>query len=124
MILISVILRIVLFLWTALFLGPPLALIWRNRRYAADAMAVQLTRDPDGLARALSRISGSAIPTGGEGREYCFIHGPSTQKKGGFTTGELLRCRSTPPSAGDWGVCMLWGRQRAAVIRFALCGTI
>jgi Zn-dependent protease with chaperone function len=85
LILISLILRIVLFLWTALFLGPPLALIWRNRRYAADAMAVQLTRDPDGLARALSHISGSAIPTGGEGREYCFIHSPSTHKKGGFT---------------------------------------
>ena len=85
LILISVILRIVLFLWTALFLGPPLALIWRNRRYAADAMAVQLTRDPDGLARALSRISGSAIPNGGEGREYCFIHGPFTHKKGGLS---------------------------------------
>jgi hypothetical protein len=36
--LISMIMRLVLFLWTALFLGPPLAMIWRNRRYAADAM--------------------------------------------------------------------------------------
>ena len=35
LILISLILRLVLFLWTALFLGPPLALIWCNRRYAA-----------------------------------------------------------------------------------------
>jgi Zn-dependent protease with chaperone function len=85
LILISVILRIVLFLWTALFLGPPLALIWRNRRYAADAMAVQLTRDPDGLARALSRIGGSTVPNGGEGREYCFIQSSSSQRKGGFT---------------------------------------
>jgi Zn-dependent protease with chaperone function len=85
LILISGVLRVVLFLWTALFLGPPLALIWRNRRYASDAMAVQLTRDPDGLARALSRISGSAIPNGGEGREYCFIHGPASHKKGGLT---------------------------------------
>ena len=41
-----------MFLWTSLFLGPPLAMIWRDRRYAADAMAVQLTRNPDGLARA------------------------------------------------------------------------
>ena len=72
----SMILRLVLFLWTALFLGPPLGMIWRNRRYAADAMAVQLTRNPDGLARALSRIGGSGIPDGGEGRSYCFIQGP------------------------------------------------
>jgi Zn-dependent protease with chaperone function len=85
LLLISLILRLVLFLWTALFLGPPLALIWRNRRYAADAMAVQLTRNPDGLARALSRIGGTAIPDGGEGREYCFIHGPPSARKGGFT---------------------------------------
>ena len=85
LILISVILRLVLFLWTALFLGPPLALIWRNRRYAADAMAVQLTRNPDGLARALSRIGGTGIPDGGEGREYCFVHGPPSGRKGGFT---------------------------------------
>jgi Zn-dependent protease with chaperone function len=85
LILISVILRLVLFLWTALLLGPPLALIWRNRRYAADAMAVQLTRNPDGLARALMRIGSSGIPDGGEGREYYFVHGPPSRKKGGFT---------------------------------------
>lgn len=78
LILISLVLRVVLFLWTALFLGPPLAMIWRNRRYAADAMAVQLTRNPDGLARALTRIGGSAIPAGGEGRDYCFVHGPAS----------------------------------------------
>jgi Zn-dependent protease with chaperone function len=83
--LISLILRLVLFLWTALFLGPPLALIWRNRRYAADAMAVQLTRDPDALAKALSSIGDSGIPEGGEGREYCFINGPPSSSRGGST---------------------------------------
>ena len=82
LLLISIILRVVLFLWTALFLNPPLGMIWRNRRYAADAMAVQLTRNPDGLARALSRIGESGVPGGGEGREYCFIHGPAS--RGGF----------------------------------------
>jgi Zn-dependent protease with chaperone function len=84
LILISVILRLVLFLWTALFLGPPLALMWRNRRFAADAMAVQLTRNPNGLASALTRISGSSIPPGGQGREYAFVHGPASSRKGGF----------------------------------------
>ena len=37
--------------------SPPLALVWRSRRYLADATAVQLTRNPDGLARALLRLS-------------------------------------------------------------------
>jgi hypothetical protein len=59
--------------------------MWRNRRYAADAMAVRLTRNPDGLASALKRISDSNIPTGGEGREYAFVHGPASPRKGGFT---------------------------------------
>ena len=75
LLLVSIVLRLVLFLWTALFLGPPLAVIWRNRRYASDAMAVQLTRNADGLARALGRIEEAGVPDGGEGREYCFIHG-------------------------------------------------
>jgi Zn-dependent protease with chaperone function len=79
LVLVSLILRLVLFLWTALFLGPPLAMIWRNRRYASDAMAVQLTRNPDALARALGRLEG--MPEGGEGREYCFIHGSASPSR-------------------------------------------
>ena len=99
LILISLIMRVVLFLWTALFLGPPMAMICRNRRYVADAMAVQLTRNPDGLARALARIGGSAIPEGGEGREYCFVHGPSTGEKRGFTARRSMT-RSMHPALG------------------------
>jgi len=100
LILISVLLRVVLFLWTALFLGPPLALIWRNRRYAADAMAVQLTRDPNGLASALSRISGSGIPAGGEGREYYFISGPPASRRGGFTHRRTITASLHPAISG------------------------
>jgi Zn-dependent protease with chaperone function len=81
LILVSLIMRVALFLWTALFLGPPLSMIWRNRRYAADAMAVQLTRNPDGLASALSKIADSAIPPGGEGREYCFVAGGTSGRR-------------------------------------------
>lgn len=73
LLLISILLRMVLFLWSALFLGPPLAWIWHLRRYAADATAVEFTRDPDALARALTRIGFSPVPAGAEGREYCFI---------------------------------------------------
>jgi len=34
-------------------IGPIVAFMWRTRRHLADAMAVQLTRNPDALARAL-----------------------------------------------------------------------
>lgn len=45
------------------FLGPLLALMWRTRRYLADAMAVQLTRNPQGLARALLHLADPRTPT-------------------------------------------------------------
>lgn len=44
-------------------LGPLLALSWRRRKYLADAIAVQLTRDPDALGSALGRMRGA--PVGG-----------------------------------------------------------
>jgi Zn-dependent protease with chaperone function len=75
-ILISLFMKLALFLWTALLLGPPLGLLWRNRRYSADAVAVQLTRDPDALALGLQKIAGSDVPTGSSGREYFFVHAP------------------------------------------------
>jgi Zn-dependent protease with chaperone function len=97
LILVSIVLRVALFLWTALFLGPPLAMIWRNRRYAADALAVQFTRNPDGLARALARIGGSAIPDGGEGREYCFIQVPATASRRGVAARRTMTVSLHPP---------------------------
>ncbi len=41
---------------TGFLLDPLIALAWRQRKYMADATAVQLTRDPDGLARALADV--------------------------------------------------------------------
>jgi len=37
-------------------LGPLLSWLWRTRCYLADAVAVQLTRNPDGLARGLKKL--------------------------------------------------------------------
>jgi Zn-dependent protease with chaperone function len=39
-----------------MFLQPLIACAWRQRKYMADATAVQLTRNPDALARALAAI--------------------------------------------------------------------
>jgi Zn-dependent protease with chaperone function len=47
----------------AFVLGPLLALMWRRRKYLADATAVRLTRDPDTLGTALENMRG--LPVGG-----------------------------------------------------------
>jgi len=68
--------RMVLIMWCILVLDFPLALMWRARRHLADGTAVQLTRNPDALASALSQMTSQAgIPEGGESREYMFICG-------------------------------------------------
>ena len=50
----SAMFNLVGFLANLLFLSPALALLMRRRRYLADATAVQLTRDPESLARGLN----------------------------------------------------------------------
>jgi Zn-dependent protease with chaperone function len=50
---------------TALLIGPFVALLWRARRKLADATAVQLTRQPDALARALRTLAGQDIAVPG-----------------------------------------------------------
>ena len=60
-----------------IFASLPVALLWRSRRYLADATAVQLTRNPTGLHRALARLAecGAVIP-GGEPLAHLFVVGP------------------------------------------------
>jgi Zn-dependent protease with chaperone function len=59
--------EITLWFFLNVLLGPCMALLWRTRRYLADAGSVELTRDPDALARALVRLSqdNTAIEGGG-----------------------------------------------------------
>ena len=68
-------------MWMLFLFGWPLALLWRVRRYLADAVAVQLTRDPDALAGALGRINGQAgLPPGGAAHELGFVHTPQASQ--------------------------------------------
>jgi Zn-dependent protease with chaperone function len=48
------------------FVSPTMAALWRRRRLLADATAVELTRDPDALARALEHLQahGARVPPG------------------------------------------------------------
>jgi hypothetical protein len=61
---------------TLFVLGPFVAFAIRSRRRLADATAVQLTRNPDGLARALIRLTTLGHPIRGVGwAEMLFIVG-------------------------------------------------
>ena len=54
--------------------GPFLAAIWRRRRRVADAMAVQLTRNPDALATALAQLTGGEHHVAGAlGTAHLFV---------------------------------------------------
>jgi hypothetical protein len=60
-----------------LFASAPVALLWRSRRYLADATAVQLTREPTGLHQALTRLGEcGALAPGGEPLAHLFVVGP------------------------------------------------
>jgi Zn-dependent protease with chaperone function len=45
------------YLIRSIFVGPMVMLVWRRRRFHADAVAVQLTRNPEALAKGLAALS-------------------------------------------------------------------
>jgi Zn-dependent protease with chaperone function len=49
--------NITLWMFLNVVLGPSMAMLWRTRRYLADATSVEFTRNPDALARALQCLS-------------------------------------------------------------------
>lgn len=56
--------------------GPLLAMLWKQRKYLADATAVQLTRDADGLAGALDYLASLGAPiAGGQYLSHLFVVG-------------------------------------------------
>ncbi|HEU5409956.1 MAG TPA: M48 family metalloprotease [Candidatus Acidoferrales bacterium] len=59
-------------------LQPSVALLWRKRIYLADAAAVQLTRNPDGLAEALRKLNADRAPVPGAAwASHLFLVNPS-----------------------------------------------
>ena len=90
--------KVTLWITVSFMLGPLIALMWRARRYLADTTAVQLTRYPDGLARALKRLGdkGATIP-GSNWATHLFVIGAEGSQgearstvEGGVATGSLL----------------------------------
>jgi len=59
-------------------LEPSMGLLWRKRKYLADASAVQLTRNPDGLAEALRKLNSDRGPIpGGAWASHLFLVSPA-----------------------------------------------
>jgi Zn-dependent protease with chaperone function len=69
-------------LFTTLVLGPWLAAMWRARRRLADATAVQLTRNPGALARAVRTLEGCDVEVpGGWAVNFLFpVWSPMTEE--------------------------------------------
>jgi Zn-dependent protease with chaperone function len=69
--------KLLLWFFSWAVLGPLMGLLWHTRQYLADASAVQLTRDPDGLARALQKLNEEPgeIP-GGNWASHLFLVRP------------------------------------------------
>lgn len=96
--LVSIFYKLILFLWTALFLGPPMALLWRNRCYWTDARTVKLGRNPEAFAKALEVIGAADPPPGGEAFAYLFIAAPTTARRA-VTDRRSLALALTPPTS-------------------------
>ena len=63
------------------FVMPVMAALWRRRRLLADATAVELTRDPNALARALEHLleHGATVPAGPW--THLFVVGPELARE-------------------------------------------
>jgi Zn-dependent protease with chaperone function len=87
--------EITLWFFLNILLGPCMALLWRTRRYLADACSVELTRNPDALAGALQRLSAdNTALAGGEWATHLFVVNPvgdSTLRGSGPTQEQLRR---------------------------------
>ncbi len=70
--------KLSLWFFSLSILEPSMALLWRKRKYLADACAVQLTRNPDGLAEALRKLNSDRGPIpGGAWASHLFLVSPA-----------------------------------------------
>ncbi|HUQ81190.1 MAG TPA: M48 family metalloprotease [Gemmatimonadaceae bacterium] len=72
--------RFAIFISSVILVGPVVSFMWHTRRHLADAMAVQLTRNPNSLVTALHKlsISNQATVKGAAGLGFLFIVWPGS----------------------------------------------
>jgi Zn-dependent protease with chaperone function len=85
--------RFAIFISSVGFIGPIVSFMWRARRHLADAMAVQLTRYPNGLASALQKLNvpNTASVKGADGLEFLFIVWPGSTTSKDSVMGQFSR---------------------------------
>ncbi len=117
----NMVINITLWFFLNVLLGPSMAMLWRTRRYLADASSVELTRNPDALARALQCLSedNTTFDSGGWATHLFVVNPqgdsglrglqPSEAKKAELvstwaSTAHLAAAPGTsaPASAADW----------------------
>lgn len=80
--------ELTLWFFLNVLLGPCMALVWRTRRYLADAGAVELTRNPDALANALQHLSADSTAVGAGGwATHLFVVNPGGDRSLGDGAG-------------------------------------
>lgn len=69
--------KLTLYVFLEILLGPCIALLWRTRRYLADASSVEFTRNPEALATALQQLSEDNNSIAGAGwASHLFVVNP------------------------------------------------
>ena len=93
----SYVVQFAVFFSSVALIGPLVAFMWRTRRHLADAMAVQLTRNPDALARALVHLARekTVVPKGDE-LSLLFIVWPATVASKDAVVGQFARMHPKP----------------------------
>jgi hypothetical protein len=93
----SYVVQFAVFFSSVALIGPLISFMWRARRHLADAMAVQLTRNPDALARALLHLARekTEVPKGGE-LALLFIVWPTTLGPKDAVVGQFARMHPKP----------------------------
>jgi Zn-dependent protease with chaperone function len=109
--------QFLLYFLSWLVLGPLLALVWRTRRYLADATAVQLTRNPSAVAGGLLALqrSGGLLP-GGRWAAPLFVVG---QEVGNVRRASQMAGRAEDQQAAKAALGGLWSGNPAAAQQFA-----
>jgi Zn-dependent protease with chaperone function len=93
----SYVVQFAVFFSSVALIGPIVSFMWRTRRHLADAMAVQLTRNPDALARALVHLARekTVVPKGDE-LSLLFVVWPATVASKHAVVGQFARMHPKP----------------------------
>ena len=93
----SYVVQFAVFFSSMALIGPIVAFMWRTRRHLADAMAVQLTRNPDALARALRHLAtDKTVVPKGDALSLLFIVWPTSVASKDAVVGQFGRMHPKP----------------------------